>query len=256
MAFILPAKPPGAFIAHRGASAHAPENTLVAYQLAADAGFGWIEVDTQLSRDGRAVMMHDATVDRTTDGSGHVCSLDFAALRDLDAGRSQPGHARAQIPTLEETIACVLDRDLGLVLEIKPIWGADIEHGRAVARVVEAMWPRDNDRLVVSSFSASCLLAFGRTAPWVSLALAADVVVANPQEYIDMLGVSSFHLNYRFALDQGIEGLLASGAHVAVATVNDHDLAATLLARGVHGVMTDRIDVMVDYQGHGATGSA
>lgn len=244
MALILPATPPGAFIAHRGASAHAPENTIVAYQLAADAGFGWIEVDSQLSRDGRAVMMHDPSVDRTTDGHGHVCSLDFAALRDLDAGRSRPDHGHVQIPTLEETIACVLDRDLGLVLEIKPIWGADIEHGRAIARVVEAMWPRDNDKLVVSSFSASCLLAFRRTAPWVSLALAADVVVANPQDYIEMLGISAFHLNYQFALDQGIDGLLATGAHVAVATVNDVETASKLLARGVHGVMTDRIDVM------------
>ncbi|WP_137150950.1 glycerophosphodiester phosphodiesterase family protein [Devosia sp. FKR38] len=244
MALILPTKAPGAFIAHRGASAHAPENTLAAYHLAADAGFGWIEVDTQLSSDGRAVMMHDPTVDRTTDGHGHVCALDLAALRDLDAARVLPGQARQQIPTLEETIACVLDRDLGLVLEIKPIWGSDIEHGRAVAAIVEAMWPRDNDKLVVSSFSASCLLSFRRVTPWASLALAADVVVANPRDYIDMLGVSAFHLNYQFALDQGVDRLLATGAQVAVATVNDADLAARLLARGIHGIMTDRIDVM------------
>jgi len=243
MPLILPARAPGPLIAHRGASASAPENTIVAYQLAADSGFPWIEVDTQITRDGHPVMMHDFTIDRTTTGKGHVCNLTLAELQAFDANTRFPEFGPQKVPTLEETIDCVLKNDLGLVLEIKPIWGSDIEHARAVAKVVEACWPRENDKLVISSFSSSCLIEMHRLLPWACLALAAEVVPSDPAAYMKMLGISAFHFNFGFALTQGFDGLLETGAHVAVATVNDPQTARTLLDKGVHGVMTDRVDL-------------
>ena len=73
-------------LAHRGASAHAPENTLAAYELALVQGAHGVELDAKLSADGEVVVIHDATVDRTTDGKGRVSQLTLAALRELDAG--------------------------------------------------------------------------------------------------------------------------------------------------------------------------
>jgi glycerophosphoryl diester phosphodiesterase len=246
MTLALPSKAPGPLIAHRGASAHAPENTIPAYQLAADAGFAWIEVDTQLTRDGYPVMMHDFTVDRTTSGTGHVCKFTLKEIRRLEANKRFPDYGSLQVPTLEESLACVLRNDIGIVLEVKPIWGSDIEHARVVAERIDALWPRDNDKLVISSFSSSCLIELRRLLPWVSLALATDVIPTDPKAYLDMLGISAFHVNYGFALYQGLDRLLTTGAHISVATVNDPQIAATLLARGAHGVMTDRINLLGD----------
>lgn len=235
-------------IAHRGASIDAPENTLEAYALAADAGFGWIEVDTQLTQDGQPVMMHDFTVDRSTNGTGYVCELTLDQMRALDAAPHHPAYRGATVPTLAQTIELCLARDLGLVLELKPIWGADIETALAVADLLNRMWPRDNGKLVVTSFASLVLLTMRQAAPWVPLGFATEIVPANPKACMEMLGVSTFHLNYGFALRQGIDRLLAAGAQVAVATVNDADIARQLLAMGAQGVMTDSIDLLRQHQ--------
>ncbi|MFP3323344.1 glycerophosphodiester phosphodiesterase [Planococcus sp. SIMBA_160] len=98
-------------IAHRGASAIAPEHTLASYQLAVDMDADYIEIDLQMTKDGVLVALHDDTVDRTTDGSGKVAEMDLADIKKLDAGSwfnaENPDRAKAeyvgiQVPTLEE----------------------------------------------------------------------------------------------------------------------------------------------------------
>lgn len=94
--------------AHRGASAHAPENTLAAFELAVRQGAPAIELDVKLSADGEVVVMHDATVDRTTDGKGRVCNFPLAALRELDAGAWFSDQYRGErIPTLIEVLETI-----------------------------------------------------------------------------------------------------------------------------------------------------
>lgn len=92
-------------LAHRGASAYAPENTLAAFELAMQQGAHGVELDAKLSADRQIVVMHDASVDRTTDGSGRVNALPLAALRELDAGAHAAANFHAEkIPTLAETL--------------------------------------------------------------------------------------------------------------------------------------------------------
>ncbi|HWQ04554.1 MAG TPA: glycerophosphodiester phosphodiesterase family protein [Longilinea sp.] len=92
-------------LAHRGASAYAPENTLAAFQLAMQQGAHGVELDAKLSADGEIMVMHDASVDRTTNGSGKVNELSLAALRELDASFHSDGKYPGQkIPTLAETL--------------------------------------------------------------------------------------------------------------------------------------------------------
>jgi len=94
--------------AHRGASAHAPENTLAAFELAVEQGADGIELDVMLSSDGRAVVIHDATVDRTTGAHGRVREMTLAELRELDAGSFFSAEFRNErIPTLEEVFEMV-----------------------------------------------------------------------------------------------------------------------------------------------------
>jgi glycerophosphoryl diester phosphodiesterase len=100
-------------IAHRGASAHAPENTLAAIGKAAALGADMVEIDVQASADGVLVVMHDADLSRTTDGSGSLYACTLAELRRLNAGGGE------RIPTVEEAIRCCMEHDLGIYFEIK-----------------------------------------------------------------------------------------------------------------------------------------
>jgi glycerophosphoryl diester phosphodiesterase len=136
-------------VAHRGASALAPENTMEAYRLAVEAGTDALELDVHLTRDGQMALIHDDTLDRTTDGTGSVAGFTLAELRGLDAGArftatdgSLPFAGQGlQIPTLPEVLEW-LPEDVGLVVEIK---------ARAAVRpVVEALrdHPLRRDRRV------------------------------------------------------------------------------------------------------------
>ncbi|HLF73678.1 MAG TPA: glycerophosphodiester phosphodiesterase family protein [Anaerolineales bacterium] len=100
---MLETLPRPTIFAHRGASAHAPENTLAAFELALAQGADGIELDVKLSADGQVIVIHDATVDRTTDGHGRVKDMPLKELRALDAGSSFAGNYRGEkVPTLEE----------------------------------------------------------------------------------------------------------------------------------------------------------
>ena len=100
-------------IAHRGASAHAPENTLAAFRLALEHGADGVELDAKLSADGHVMVIHDQTVDRTTSGSGRVRDLTLAQLKKLDAGSHfDSSFAREPVPTLEEVFVAVGARTL------------------------------------------------------------------------------------------------------------------------------------------------
>jgi glycerophosphoryl diester phosphodiesterase len=110
---MLESLPRPVIFAHRGASAHAPENTLAAFELALTEQADALELDVKLSSDGQVVVHHDATVDRTTDGHGYVRDLKLAELRDLDAGSSFSQSFRSEkIPTLDEVFASIGKRTL------------------------------------------------------------------------------------------------------------------------------------------------
>lgn len=124
--------PPRGLCAHRGAMATHPENTIPAFQEAIRLGAHMIEFDVQLSRDGELVLMHDATVDRTTDGQGKVSELTFKELRALDAGtRKDARFTGARIPTFEEALE-MMPRNVWLNCHLKG--GAAL--GAAVAKAI------------------------------------------------------------------------------------------------------------------------
>ena len=115
-------------IAHRGASGYAPENTFAAFRRAIAMGAGFIETDLQLSRDARFVAIHDATVNRTTNGQGTVHDMTLAELRRLDAGSwFGSEYAGERIPTLDEILEFAKKHDVVFYLEIKPTgsWGGE-----------------------------------------------------------------------------------------------------------------------------------
>src|SRR5580658_11207705 len=132
-------------IGHRGASGHAPENTLAAFKKAVALGATFIETDLQLSRDARFVAIHDDTLDRTTNGQGKVHDQTLAALRRFDAGSwFGSDYTGERIPTLEEILEFSKKNDIVFYLELKPSgsWGGEhaligaLRESGEVARVV------------------------------------------------------------------------------------------------------------------------
>lgn len=147
-------------VAHRGASAQAPENTMEAFRLAVEAGADAIELDVHLTADGQLAVIHDETLDRTTDRTGSVASLSMDDIREADAGAtfSRPDDAGLpfaekgiRVPTLPEVLAWLPD-GLGLVIEIKPRAAAD-----AVVEALKGHAVLGDGRLAVISFDEGAI---------------------------------------------------------------------------------------------------
>ena len=124
-------------IGHRGAAAYAPENTLEGIREAANRGARWVEFDAKLTSDGVVILMHDDTLDRTTNGHGPVAQASYREIGLLDAGASFGAAWRGtRVPRLADALALLVELDMQANIEIKPCAGREIETARVVAEVV------------------------------------------------------------------------------------------------------------------------
>ncbi|KOX23341.1 MULTISPECIES: glycerophosphodiester phosphodiesterase [unclassified Streptomyces] len=237
--WIRPAGAPMTVFAHRGTSSAAPENTLVSDEVARRGGAKWIENDVQPSKDGVPYILHDSTVDRTTDGTGPVRSLTSAQLDALDAGSwFAPAYAGARVPTLAAQLADLRERGGNLLLEIKG------RHSRAeVARIVREV--RDQDmatRVFVQSFDVTALRYVRELAPELPLGLLRDAVDADPVALSGELGLAAYNVSH-VALAQRPEvvgALHAAGVAVNVWTVDAPAHWKAMDDLGVDGIITNR----------------
>jgi glycerophosphoryl diester phosphodiesterase len=229
--------PAGPLIAHRGASAACPENTLAALARAKAEGCGWVEIDAQVLSDGAVILMHDHDLDRTTDGTGPVVTRDLAHIRALRTRDPASGAFTEQpVPLLTEVLDYCASQALGLVLEIKATWGVDAEDATAIAELLPAppLFP-----LIVTSFSVTALDTMARLRPDIALGLAVLRPPVDPAATRDRLNLSAVHCNAAWTTAQDIDRMNDAGLEIAVATVNDAGVARRFLDMGAHGIMTD-----------------
>ena len=227
--------------AHRGARGHAPENTLLAFDLAFDLGADAIECDVQRSRDGALVIIHDGTVNRTTNGVGTVAALSFEELRALDAGAFWRMPQR--IPTLAETLDLVRDRNGALNLEIK---GESVEESVGTAEAVEpalaALEEPLRSRLLVSSFELPAAALLKERLPWLRVAA---LYSGREWQKRDMLapalvmGVEAIHPAVGLTTAEIIAQAHAANLRVNVWTANRRAIIRKLIAWGADGLFTD-----------------
>ena len=229
--------------AHRGARAHAPENTLAAFTLAFELGAEGIECDVQRSRDGRLVIIHDGTVDRTTDGTGPVAEQCFDELRALNAGVRF--HRRQLIPTLDEVLDVVARRGGELNLEIK---GESVEDALATAAAVEpalrALAEEQRARLLVSSFEHPAVALLKARLPWLRVALlyGGEWRDQDPRDLIAparALGAEAVHPGVRLVTLELVQRAHEAGLRVNVWTANRRGTIRKLIAWGVDGLFSD-----------------
>ena len=227
-------------VAHRGYSAVAPENTLPALAAAVRGGASYVEFDVRTTADGVPVVFHDRTVDRTTDGSGHVWELTCDEVRTLDAGSwFSPAYSGVRVPLLAEALDLVPTPGPQLLLEVKPPAGAD-----DIKRILDMVADRGLlDRTVVQSFDAGIvrlvrevvpdvrrgLLRLRFEADTVPLAEELEVAYCNPS-VADVLGDPAT-----------VAELTGRGIAVMPWVANDMTQWSPLTAAGAAGLITDRV---------------
>jgi glycerophosphoryl diester phosphodiesterase len=230
-------------IAHRGASAVAPENTLAAFEQAMALGAEAIELDAKRTRDGEVVCFHDRTLLRTTGVPGTPGSRSLAGLRTLDAG-SWKGEAFAgqRIPTLSEVLEAVGHRLL-VNIELTDYW-AD-QSGLAKAAVEVVRRHRLERRVLFSSFQSSALVATEGRAPEIPRAhLVGPTWLATRDRFsLRRAAVQAEHLHESLALPGRIVSNHRAGRRVHVYTVDDGEAMKRLWRAGVDGLITDLPDV-------------
>ena len=229
-------------IAHRGASGNAPENTLAAFKKAVALGAAFIETDLQLSRDARFVAIHDATVNRTTNGQGAVRDMTLAELRRLDAG-SWFGSAFAgeRIPTLEEILEFSKKNDVVFYLEIKPggPWGGEQSLIGALRESGEI------PRTVVISFDPAIVLGLRNIEPTLMTGLLYDGQIENPLDKAVAIGARQLAVRGDLVTPAMIAEAQKKDLQVVCWTVNHPAHMRMLIAAGVDGIMSDYPDRLV-----------
>lgn len=231
-------------IAHRCGGALAPENTLAGLRVAAGRGCKGVEFDVMLSGDGTPVLIHDETLERTTDGRGRVAETSDAELARLDAGGWHGAQfAGEPLPSFGD--AAELCRALGLWanVEIKPSTGADAETARRVAALARELW-RDAPSPLLSSFSTEALEVARDAAPELPRGLLVDAPPADWLKRLRRLGCLSLHCSRRHFGRRLLDEARRADVPLLVYTVNDAEDAIQLLRSGVAAVFIDRIDLL------------
>ncbi len=242
---------------HRGAKALAPENTLSSMKAAAAAGAAWVEFDVMLTGDGEPVLFHDETLQRTTGVKGDMAKTPLAVVRGLDAtrhftqkysrraGKRFQGQPDCRVPTLEETVACLLDLGLTPNVEIKPTRGLASETAEVALTRMMKIWPDDRPPPLVSSFEREALAAARRVAPQWPRGLLAEDFPADWRQAMADLACASLHMYWRRTRGADVAAVKAAGYAFAVYTVNGVRAGRRLLDKGVDCLITDRPDLLI-----------
>ena len=228
---------------HRGASGHAPENTLEAFRLSMEMGADGFELDVHMSADGELVVIHDESVDRTTNGTGLVRDMTLEQLKELDACNGMEAYRGAKIPTLGEVLDLVRDTQHIVNVEVKgDDWFYPQIEEKCVALVKEKGL---EDRVIYSSFNHYTLMRLREVAPNAKLGMLFGDIMVKPWEYAAQLPVDYLHpMKMNIYVPGFSEGTAAAGYGVNMWTINDPETMELCLQTGA-GIITNYPDVAI-----------
>ena len=231
-------------IAHRGASAYAPENTLAALQLAHDMGARWVEFDIRLTKENDVIVMHDRTLKRTTDGRGLVRRTPMHIIESLDAGSWYSNDFIGEkIPTFYDWCERCLSLDMKMNIELKPSTGSELILVRQMLVVLSRIdFPLDN--IIVSSGSYLALKQVARLAPAIKLGMVMADWRAGWQQKAQDINAYSVHPSFNIITKKQMALIKQLGLKTIVWTVNENSLAKKLFTLGVDSVFTDKPNLL------------
>ena len=217
---------------HRGAGSLEPENTLRAMHRAIALGVDQIETDVQLTRDGHLVIMHDPTVDRTTNGNGNIADLTLAEIRQLDAGLGE------WVPTLEEVLVVTLGKVV-LQIELKAPGTA-----RPVVRAVEAATAVEH--VILTSFKHQWLVEARTQNPRLRTGALWGRLPADVVQQTQQLGLHALHIWHEFIDQQFVKDAHEQGLLVRAWNTDKEDDMRRLIGLGVDAIGSDRPDILLE----------
>ena len=236
-----PACPPlPPVIGHRGAAASAPENTLAGFRRAKALACPWVEFDVRLTADGEPIVLHDARLDRTTDGSGKAGKLMLAAIRRHDAGIwFAPGFAGERVPVLAEAIGVLAELGLGANFEIKADRGRERETAAVATRTIARLWPAHLPPPLISSFLPEAVMAARDAAPQLARGILFRGIPRRWRDVAKALDCTTVHADQTRLRAVVVAEINAAGYPVLAYTVNDPARARMLFDWGVRSVFSD-----------------
>ena len=232
------------WIAHRGAGKLAPENTLAAFKLGASHGYRMFECDVKLSLDDVLFLLHDAALERTTNGHGDARAQSWQSLSQLDAGSwHSPAYTGEPLASFDTIARYCLAHGHFLNIEIKPTPGLEAVTGTALAHAAAHLWKDAAVPPLLTSFEPDCLHAAKRAAPQLPRGLLLDQLTAGWLETAVALGCVAVVCNYRLWDETSVAQVQKAGLKALSYTVNDAASVQKLLALGTDGIITDRVDL-------------
>ncbi|MGM7670996.1 glycerophosphodiester phosphodiesterase [Microbacterium sp. A93] len=229
----------GAIVAHRGYSSAAPENTMPALSSTTAVGAEYFEIDIRLSKDGVPVVIHDSTVDRTTDGTGAVADMTIEQLRALDAGSwFDDTFADTRIPTLDEVLDYVADSGADVVIEYKGTWSA-----AGIRTTIDMIDAADlENKVLTQSFSQKTVANISKVAPTLPVGWLTDTINASIITTAQQIGADA--VNPSRATARSVAQAHRAGLGVFVWTHDEDADWEALTAMGVDGIITNRPDAL------------
>lgn len=233
-------------IAHRGGGRFAPENTAAALLAGSVFGYRMAEFDVKLSSDNIAFLLHDDTLDRTTNSCGPAADWRWAELATLDAGSGfDPRFADEPLPTLADAARICLEHGIHANVEIKPCPGREVQTGKLVAQECLRRWGRATIPPLLSSFSADALSAARVAAPPLNYAwLIEDTLPSDWLTTAQQLGVIALDIDHTLVDADLVTAIHDAGLALMCWTVDDPARAASLFRLGVDAICTDALDAL------------
>lgn len=232
-------------IAHRGFSGMYPENTMLAFEKAIEAGCEGIELDVHLTKDEEIVIIHDEDIRRTTNGVGLVKDYTLEELRKFDArGQFEGKYGFNGIPTLKEYFEYVREKDILTNIELKT---GIIMYEGIEAKVIEMIETfGQKKKVILSSFNHYSIMTCKQIDPEIKCAFLVGDGLYNPGKYLKDCGIEYIHPRYHYLVDPIIEELKDNGIGINTWTVNDTYTMIKMLKKGVDGIITNYPDKLAE----------
>jgi len=230
-------------IAHRGASAYAPENTMAAFKLAIEQGADGLELDVHLTKDGEVVVAHDLRLERVSDGVGRICDFTLAELRQLNFNKTFPDSPACVLPTLAEVYALVADTELVVNVELKTTEELYPDMPKKLIELEQACGMAG--RVIYSSFNHYSLLALRQFDPNADIGLLYELGMVDPWVYAKYVAAGAIHPHHHvlLALPETIAHCHECGIRVHPWTVDDPRAMGFLMQARVDMLITNKPDV-------------
>lgn len=231
--------------AHRGFRAAAPENTMAAFEAALKLPIDGVEFDVQMTGDQKLVVIHDETLDRTTNGFGYIKDHTYSEIQKYDAGSwFSKEFAGQKVPLLDDVLALLSKYDVLVHIELKtgfvPYKGIE----ELMVRLVDKY--KMKERVIVSSFNPSSIKNVKLINPSYKTALLQEEVLSNTIDFVKELKAEAVHVNYENIDAADVERFHESDIPVRCYTVNDQADMEKIISAKVDGVFTDKPDVMIE----------